>query len=194
VSGLLKRALAATVAVSAGTWAAGMGFVLTRQDWPAPRAADAVVVLGTSATVRGHPSPCMRVRVAEGVRLVDQGVAPFLIVSGGLDPRDGIVEAEAMRDLAEELGLAPDRILMEDRATSTIENLEYSVRLLASRGLAGRIVVTTEPFHLPRAMWAARRLGIDADGAPSGRCPGRGPGWMLREPAAVVWYWWKLGR
>lgn len=169
-----------------------MGFVLTRQDWPDPTPADAVLVLGTSTLVRGRPNACMETRVAEGVRLVEAGLAPVLVVSGGRDPKDGLVEAESMADIAIGLGLAPDQVLVERAATSTIENLEYSLQVLDDGGRGHRMIVVTEPFHLPRAMLAADRLGIDAQPAPSEKCSERGPLWLVREPTAVLWYLWKL--
>lgn len=186
-----RRLLAAAVAVGAGVWGAGLAYVGGRQEWPPPSAGDAVLVLGTSATVRGAPNPCMRTRVLEGVRLIQEGLAPVLIVSGGFDPRDGQVEADAMATIAREMGLPDEQVLIEGRATSTIENLTYSRDLLAAVEHP-RFVVVTEPFHMPRAVVAADRLGIDVDPAPTPRCPNRDPTWILREPAALVWYRWKL--
>lgn len=180
------------IAVGATAWGAALAPIVGRQDWPRPEHADAVLVLGTSATVRGEPNHCMRVRVAEGVRLVQEGVAPVLVVSGALDPRDGVVEAEAMASIAIELGLSPGQILLERRATSTIENLRFGSRMVETEDATSRIVVVTEPFHMPRAIYAAGRLGIDATAAPSPRCEDRGPGWVLREPVALLWYRWKL--
>lgn len=188
----MRRILIGALALGAGSWAAGMGFVATRQTWPEPTQADAVLVLGTSSMVGGRPNPCMAVRVAEGVRLVQAGLAPLMVVSGGLDPRDGLVEAETMAKLAVGFGLPLDRILLETRATSSIENLTNTRDLLAADGRGERMIVVTEPFHLPRAMFAAVRLGVVAQGAPSERCSDRGPLWIIREPVAVLWYWWSL--
>jgi uncharacterized SAM-binding protein YcdF (DUF218 family) len=188
----MRGILIGALALGAGAWAAGMGFVATRQAWPEPSPADAVLVLGTSSMVGGRANPCMEARVAEGVRLVRAGLAPIMVVSGGLDPRDGLVEAETMAELASSFGLSLDRVRLETRATSTIENLTYGRALLVAEGRGERLIVVTEPFHLPRAMFAAGRLGVEAQGAPSERCSDRDPLWLVREPAAVLWYWWKL--
>ncbi len=188
----MRRILIGALALGAGAWAAGMGFVATRQEWPEPTPADAVLVLGTSSMVDDRPNPCMAARVAEGARLVQAGLAPLMVVSGGFDPKDGLVEAETMAELAFGLGVSADQVRLETRATSSIENLSYSSELLAAEGRGGRMIVVTEPFHLPRAIFAAYRLGIEAQGSPSERCTERGPLWLVREPAAVLWYWWKL--
>lgn len=184
------RLLAAAVAVGAGMWAAGLFYIGGRQDWPPPSPANAVLVLGTSTTVGGAPNPCMRIRVSEGVRLVREGLAPVLIVSGGFDPRDGNVEAEAMAEMAREMDLLDEQILVEDRATSTIENLTFSLDLLDVEH--PRLVVVTEPFHMPRAVFAADQLGVDMDPVTTSPCPDRSPTWIIREPAALLWYRWRL--
>lgn len=186
---VLARLLAGALAAGAALWSVGMGFVALRQDWPEPEPADAILVLGTSSLVRGRPNPCMAARVTEGVRLLQEGMAPVMIVSGGFDPRDGLLEAETMAELATSMGAPAEAVLSEPAATSTIENLELSAAMLEADA---RLLVVTEPFHMPRAMLAAARLGIDAQAAPSARCSGRGPLWLVREPTAVIWYLWKL--
>ncbi len=187
----VRRVLIAAVAVGATAWAAALSYIVARNEWPSPAASDAVVVLGTSSIARGGPNPCMATRVREGVRLVQRGLAPVMVVSGGFDPRDGLIEAETMRAIALDLGLSDEAILVEDQATSTIENLTFSLRLLGDVERP-RVLVVTEPFHLPRAVFAAERLGIDAVPAPTTGCPGRDLRWMVREPAALLWYRWKL--
>jgi uncharacterized SAM-binding protein YcdF (DUF218 family) len=189
---VIRRLLIGAVAAGAAAWSVGMGFVVLRQDWPEPSPSDAILVLGTSSLVDGQPNPCMQARVAEGVRLFEEGAAPVMVVSGGFDPRDGLVEAETMAALAIDMGVPADRVLLEVRATSTIENLTLTEELLLSEGFGTAMIVVTEPFHLPRAMLAADRLGIDAHPSPSATCPERGPLWLIREPAAVLWYLWKL--
>lgn len=187
-----RRLVLGVAAVGTGCWVTGMGFVLAHRDWPALSPADAVVVLGTSSTVGGRPNPCMEVRVAEGVRLLQAGMAPVMIVSGGEDPHDGLVEAETMAAIAVRMGLSDQQVLLETSATSTIENITASREILAGRGLGERVILVTEPFHMPRAVLAADRLGVDAQAGPSSQCADRGPLWLVREPAAVLWYLWKL--
>lgn len=187
----VRGVLVAALALGVTAWAAALSYILIRHEWPSPGEADAVLVLGTSSMARGAPNPCMATRVREGVRLVQEGFAPVMVVSGGLDPRDGLVEAKTMRSIALDLGLSDEAILVEERATSTIENLTFSAGLLAEVERP-RMLVVTEPFHLPRAVFAADRLGIDVLPVPSPVCPERGLTWLFREPVALVWYRWKL--
>lgn len=185
------RVAVALASIGAAALGVGHAYIATHRTWPPPTGGDAVLVLGTSSTIEdGRPNPCMRTRVAEGVRLVQVGIAPLVIVSGGRDPRDGLIEAETMADIAVDSGLEPGQVMIENRATSTIENLAFSKQLL---GLdRPRFVLVSEPFHLPRAVMAAERLGIDVEPAPSPVCDARDRRWLLREPVALWWYWVKL--
>ena len=56
------------------------------------------------------------------------------IVSGGMGKGENITEAEAMRDWLISNGISEDRVLMENRATSTQENLSFSFDIIRSRG------------------------------------------------------------
>ena len=159
--------------------------------------ADAVIVLGARVFYPQKPriNPCLNARVQHGAGLVLADNAKWLIVSGGLDREDGAVEAEHMRDLAVQAGVPKDRILLEDQSTSTRENLEFSKRILETRGL-NSVIVVTEPFHAPRAGLLARKLGLTAQvsPAPGSPCSERAAFAIrsyLREPLAILENWWR---
>lgn len=106
-------------------------------------------------------------------------------VSGGQGGDELISEAEAMRRALVERGIDEDRILLEDRSTSTQENLEFSMELLAQHGLGTSVILVTEGYHMHRALGVAERVGLDAEGlaAPSAA-------WVL--PTAWVREWFSL--
>ncbi|KGM16445.1 hypothetical protein N867_19955, partial [Actinotalea fermentans ATCC 43279 = JCM 9966 = DSM 3133] len=146
-----------------------------------PDAPAAVVVLG--CRVEGDtPSQALQRRIdtAADYLLAHPGVP--VVVSGGMGDGERISEAEAMRRGLVERGVADDRILLEDRSTSTLENLTNSAAILAEKGLGSSVVVVSEGYHLHRALGIADRVGLDADGlaAPS-------PGWLL--PTSWVREW-----
>ncbi|WP_167355147.1 YdcF family protein, partial [Nocardia ignorata] len=78
--------------------------------------------------------------------------APFspVVVTGG-NPQNGISEAEAMRRWLIGRGLPADRIHVEDRAGSTVQNALFSTKLLRDLG-ANSAVVVTSPNHIRRAV------------------------------------------
>ncbi len=118
---------------------------------------DVIVILGAGL------GPALRRRVAHGTRLFHAGKAEQVIVTGGaIGTRP--TEAEAMRALALEHGVPEERIIVEDKATRTLENALYTARIMEDRGWA-RALVVSDPFHLPRALFLFRRFGIAASGA-----------------------------
>lgn len=134
----------------------------------ADETAEAVVVLGAALTEAGVAGPAVRRRLAHGVEVWKRRSAAYLLVSGGIvGPPPA--EAEVMRALAIELGVPPERIVVEDRARNTFENGVYSGRILRDRGWR-RLVLVTDAFHMPRALFVFRRLGLPVIGEPvSGR-------------------------
>ena len=124
-----------------------------------PRA-DAVVVLGGG--LRPALPPRQGVEVAEGgdrllrgVQLVRRGLAPLLVTSGGRvsftghDPAPP--EALWARDLAEELGLPADRILINPGSHTTAEEARDIGALGRRRGWS-RVLLVTSAFHMPRSL------------------------------------------
>jgi uncharacterized SAM-binding protein YcdF (DUF218 family) len=130
---------------------------LTPQQLPR---ADAVVVLGGG--LRPALPPRQGVEVAEGgdrllrgVQLVRRGLAPLLVTSGGRvsftghDPAPP--EALWARDLAQELGLPADRILINPGSRTTAEEARDIGALGRRRGWS-RVLLVTSAFHMPRSL------------------------------------------
>jgi len=124
-----------------------------------PRA-DAVVVLGGGLQSPLPPRTSVEVseagdRLLTGVRLMRQERAPLLLVTGGKvtfrqdDPAPP--EAEAARNLAIELGVPADLILMRDQARTTAEEVEAVDGLARQRGWRSVILVTSA-IHMPRSL------------------------------------------
>lgn len=111
---------------------------------------------------------------------------PVLIVSGGQGPDEDTSEAEAMRDYLVHKGLPDTAILIEDRSTTTEENLRFSTQLLAGGEVRGPIAAVTNNYHAFRAAVTARRLGLPAEavGAPTARY--FLPSAFLREVIALL--------
>ena len=141
----------------------------------------------------------MRRRVAEGVRCLEAGAAPVLLLSGGKGGGKGgggPSEAEVMRDLALAAGVAagaPEgRLVLETESRSTLENARCSARIMRARGWTKALVVT-DAVHLPRALMAFRALGIEAKGAAVMGGARDEPVWtwpvhLAREALAFLWY------
>ncbi len=137
---------------------------------------DVIVVLGAAVRPGGAPSAAMRRRVAEGVRLLRQGRAPALLLSGG-QGNGKPSEAALMRELALAAGVPEERLVLEAESRSTLENARHSARLMRRCGWSSALIVS-DPLHLPRALMAFRAVGIGAAAAPA-------PGGLREEPVST---------
>lgn len=145
---------------------------------------DYVIVLG--AQVRGtKPSRALRKRLDRALAYAQENPRTMLILSGGQGPDEGISEAECMQQYLSEHGLAEDRMLLEDRSTSTRENLRFSEQYLDKE--KDRIGLLSNNFHIYRALGLARHEGyLHISGIPAPSDLGLQPHYVLREVCAVL--------
>lgn len=125
-----------------------------------PKKSDCIIVLGCQ--VRGTTlSQFLRERLDKGIELYNEGFAKYIIVSGGQGPGEDITEAEAMKTYLVSKGIDENKIIMEDRANNTMENLQYSKDLMKDKKLDTAIVVSNK-YHLKRASVMAKKVGLNA--------------------------------
>ncbi len=118
---------------------------------------DCLVVLG--AGVYGtRPSASLRSRMEAALEYLNKHPAVFAILSGGQGPGEDITEAEAMRRYFTEHGISEERLILEEKSTSTVENLTNSFSIAATKGFSKLTVVTNE-FHLFRSCRLAENMG-----------------------------------
>lgn len=129
---------------------------------------DYVVVLG--AGVRGTvPSLSLRERVNAAYDYLMANPQATAVLSGGQGPGEDITEAACMYRELTQMGIDPSRLLMEEKATSTIENLRFSLDLLEAETGArpGKIAIVSSEYHIFRSCLFARHLGLEAVGVPA---------------------------
>lgn len=149
---------------------------------------DAAIVLGAAVAPDGSPSPALLRRVRHGVKLVRHGRALNLLMSGG-PVAHPLPEAHLMRDIALAEGLPPEAVHVEDRSRNTIQNARLSAPVAAAMGWR-RLVVVTDAYHLPRALYVFRRTGLTVAGSAAPPPVRRGKEWWLaylREASALPW-------
>lgn len=154
----------------------------------------AAVVLGAAVWPGGEPSPTLRRRTLHAAALWRAGDVAWLVPCGGAG-RHGPAEAHVMRRLLVEAGVPSALIHVEDRSTSTHENLLGARPILAALG-ATEAVIVTDATHAPRARLIARGLGIPAtSSSPSLRagCWRTIATQALREVPATALALWRLG-
>lgn len=141
----------------------------------------AIVVLGGTVTEwRGGPNVEWTDavdRFEAGVRLIQAGKAPRLILGGGtLRPASaGRTEAQAMRRAAIERGVPSASIRLLHRVAVTADEANAVKRLARAEGFR-RVILVTSAFHLPRAVHLFERAGLDVTPYPADYlAPNRGP-------------------
>ncbi|WKG06739.1 YdcF family protein [Mycolicibacterium sp. HK-90] len=109
----------------------------------------AIVILGYGLQPDGSMRTILYHRVLTGLAVAQAFPQSPVIVTGG-NPRNGKTEAGQMRNLLLTLGFPANRIIVEDRANSTVQNAQFSVPLAKKAGATGIIVVTSST-HQGRA-------------------------------------------
>lgn len=121
----------------------------------------AVIVLGCQ--VRGEePSEMLKSRMNAAMEVYEKSPEALIIACGGKGKGEDISEAEAMRRYFTEKGIPEERIAVEDKSTSTEENIAYAAEILKEQGISDGIVIVTNEFHQYRAFVFAKRRGITA--------------------------------
>jgi len=152
-------------------------------------AAPVALVLGAGLDGAGNLSPFLADRVTTAVRLYRAGRVRALLMSGD-NSRHDYDEVGAMAAEAERLGVPASAIAQDHAGFDTFSSC-YRARWVWG---VRRTVVVSQPFHLPRAVWICRSLGIDTAGAQAGS-PEREAtlyGWLREVPAvdkAVLDVW-----
>ena len=82
--------------------------------------------------------------------------------SGGQNDSEPITEAACIRDTLTEMGIDPARIYLEDKSTSTEENLAFSAQVIAENGLPATAAIASDSFHQLRAAHMGRAQRSDA--------------------------------
>ena len=126
-----------------------------------------LIVLG--AAVHGDsPSLALEHRLEGALDYLTAHPDTITIVTGGRGKGENISEAECMYSYLIDNGISPERIITEDRAVSTVENLKFSFDIIRSLGDEpnGNVCIVSSAYHLFRAKCLAERLGVNLAAVP----------------------------
>ncbi len=123
-----------------------------------PDEPELLIVLGCK--VKGtYPTKMLRRRGDAAVEAMKAHPDVMCVVSGGQGRNEKISEAEAMRRYLTDHGIAGSRIIMEDKSTSTAENIKFSFDITDELGLGRDITIVTDGYHQYRASLIAKKNG-----------------------------------
>ncbi len=121
---------------------------------------DYVIVLG-SQLHSNEPGPILRLRLDKASEYALENPDTYLILSGGKEEKKSETEAQAMKRYLLEKGVPEKQLLLEERSSSTVENLAFSRELMGEHSRNARIGVLTSNFHLYRSQMIAKKQGLD---------------------------------
>jgi uncharacterized SAM-binding protein YcdF (DUF218 family) len=146
------KAAAGAVALAVAAAIGGFSPGVSRAE-PAAAVKDfskpAIVILGYGLNPDGTMRTILRRRVLTGLTVAQFFPQSPIIVTGG-NPQSGRTEASQMRGMLRMLGFPGDRIIVEDRANSTVQNAQFSVPLARQAETSG-IILVTSTTHQGRA-------------------------------------------
>nr|WP_306472394.1 YdcF family protein [Bacillus toyonensis] len=148
--------------------------------------ADYIIVLGSK--VNGtKPSYSLQYLIDKAAEYLKSHEKTIAIVSGGQGKGEDISEALAMKDGLIKQNIAEGRIIMEDKSTSTDENITFSKPLIPDNMKKGMIV--TNDFHMFRAKKIAAKQGLQLEGLPAKTPKPIIIPSNVREYLAITQYW-----
>ncbi len=128
---------------------------------PAPRPAQAMIVLGAQVDPDGSPSRQLQFRLEAALGVYQKTPMP-IIVCGAKGENEPASEASVMRNWLVDKGVNPAHILLDESSFNTRENIRGAQSLLPAG--TKDVLIITSGYHLPRAMAIARDLGMDPSG------------------------------
>ena len=153
-----------------------------------------LVVLGAKVRTDG-PSVSLQNRIDAAYDYLTRNPASVAVVTGGQGADEPISEAQCMYDELVAMGIAPERIWMEDQATSTWENLHFSLDLIEEKTgtRPGKLAVLSSEYHMFRASLFTKACGVEFVGVPAHTTrPSQMINHFMREVAGV-WHYILLG-
>jgi SanA protein len=121
--------------------------------------AQVAIILGAAVSLKGIPSPVLEDRVIAAINLYKQGKVSKILMSGG-NPTIANNEVDPIRKILIAQGIPSEDIFLDHAGFDTYSSM-YRAKVVFN--ISSAIIVTQE-FHLPRAVYTARSLGIDAYG------------------------------
>lgn len=146
---------------------AGYVLLVGRQDQRL--AADAIVVLG-AAHYNGKPTAVLRARLEHAADLFAEGLAPIVIVTGGMAEGDRVSEATVSQRYLVSLGVPAGAVVVLPVGRNSRESMASAAEWLGDQGLR-RVILVSDPFHMARLLAEARGFGLEGSVSPTRTSP-----------------------
>ena len=127
------------------------------------------IILGSKINKDGSLTPLLKGRVDTAIEFANKQYEKtkrkiIYIPSGGKGYDEVVAEAVAIKNYLLEKGIKKNQIIIEDKSTSTKENMKYSKSIIDKINDKGNIVFSTTNYHVFRSGTIANNQGIDCEG------------------------------
>lgn len=140
----------------------GSDWIITETEALRLDEVDCILVLGAGVYANKYPSNMLEDRLLGGIRLYKLGISDRLLMSGD-NGRVHYNEVKVMKDFAIKSGIPSEHIFQDHAGFSTYESMYRARDVFAAK----KIVIVTQDYHMYRAIYIARALGLDAYGVVS---------------------------
>ena len=155
---LLRRGIVGLIAFGVVLFVIAEGCIFAHYRDKGRPDLDYIIVLGAQMKPAG-PSIVLKFRLDAAYDYLVANENTLCVVSGGQGPNEPCSEAEGLYDYLVERGIAPERILKEDKSTDTSENIAFSAALIG--GTDKDVGIVTNNFHVFRGVMLARHAGFE---------------------------------
>ena len=126
-----------------------------------------MTVMGKCLEPGGEASEELVDRCRTAARVMGEVEGALVIPTGGDPAMVGISEAEVMRGLMMEMGIQPEKIVLETEARSTLQNAVNVMKMvkerLEAKQVKTKLIVVTSAYHLPYTAWLFRQVATVMD-------------------------------
>lgn len=136
--------------------------ILSLEDASQLEDIDCILVLGAGIKGNKTSSPMLAERLDLGVDLYNSGVCNKLLMSGD-HAQDNYNEVQVMKDYAAAQNIPTEDIFMDHAGFSTYDSVYRAKEVFQAQ----KVLIVSQKYHLPRALYLARRMGLEAYGIPA---------------------------
>lgn len=140
----------------------GKNTICTTEEATELEDVDCIIIYGCLVLKDGTPCNVLKDRLDKGIELYKKGAAPKIIMSGD-HSSDEYNEVAVMKQYAINAGVPSEDIFMDHKGYSTYETAYRAKEVFE----ANKVILVTQEYHLYRAVYIAKKLGIKAYGVSS---------------------------
>lgn len=124
------------------------------------------LIPGAAVYSKGKPSPIFAARIRKAYELAKKNKIDKIVLTGGRAPGE-ITEAEAAMKYLIDLGIKPERMIVENETSATSEQIKFVKYELVSKNDSADVLIISDGFHLSRALQICKFFRLNATGVSS---------------------------